>query len=77
MFLNIVMFTHSLVNLKLQKWSVTEANERLSEIQGLLESSIQKSSCEQDSHKDMLFVYMKGLGKLPLSASAIGTSILL
>ncbi|KAG2375414.1 uncharacterized protein HKW66_Vig0164320 [Vigna angularis] len=54
------------------KWSVTEANERLSEIQGLLELSIQKSSCEQDSHKDMLFVYMKGHGKLPLSASAIG-----
>jgi len=71
------MFTHSLVYLKLQKWSVTEANERLSEIQGLLELSIQKSSCEQDSHKDMLFVYMKGHGKLPLSASAIGTSILL
>ncbi|KAG5090146.1 hypothetical protein JHK86_002758 [Glycine max] len=54
------------------KWSVTEANERLSEIQGLLELSIQKSSCEQDTHKDRLFVYMKGHGKLPLSASAIG-----
>ncbi|XP_020237088.1 uncharacterized protein LOC109816465 isoform X2 [Cajanus cajan] len=53
-------------------WSVTEANERLSEIQGLLELSIQKSSCEQDTHKDRLFVYMKGHGKLPLSASAIG-----
>ncbi|KAL2349563.1 hypothetical protein Fmac_003563 [Flemingia macrophylla] len=54
------------------KWSVTEANERLSEIQGLLELSIQKSSCEQDTHKDRLFVYLKGHGKLPLSASAIG-----
>ncbi|RDX93277.1 Gamma-tubulin complex component 6, partial [Mucuna pruriens] len=54
------------------KWSVTEANERLSEIQGLLELSIQKSSCEHDIHKDRLFVYMKGHGKLPLSASAIG-----
>ncbi|KAK2371716.1 gamma-tubulin complex component [Trifolium repens] len=54
------------------KWSVTEANERLPEIQGLLELSIQKSSCEQDTNKDRLFVYMKGHGKLPLSASAIG-----
>ncbi|KAF1874658.1 hypothetical protein Lal_00007272 [Lupinus albus] len=53
-------------------WSVTEANERLSEIQGLLELSIQKSSCEQDPNKDRLFVYMKGNGKLPLSTSAIG-----
>ncbi|KAI5423592.1 uncharacterized protein LOC127076879 isoform X1 [Lathyrus oleraceus] len=54
------------------KWSVTEANERLPEIQGLLELSIQKSSCEQDTNKSRLFVYMKGHGKLPLSASAIG-----
>ncbi|CAK8536590.1 unnamed protein product [Lathyrus sativus] len=54
------------------KWSVTEANERLPEIQGLLELSIQKSSCEQDTNKARLFVYMKGHGKLPLSASAIG-----
>ncbi|XP_058778579.1 uncharacterized protein LOC131652661 isoform X2 [Vicia villosa] len=54
------------------KWSVTEASERLPEIQDLLELSIQKSSCEQDTNKARLFVYMKGHGKLPLSASAIG-----
>ncbi|MED6217760.1 hypothetical protein PIB30_020556 [Stylosanthes scabra] len=54
------------------KWSVTEANERLPEIQGLLELAIQKSSCEHDPNKDRLFVYMKGHGKLPLSTSAIG-----
>ncbi|CAJ1924372.1 unnamed protein product [Sphenostylis stenocarpa] len=59
------------------KWSVTEANERLSEIQGLLELSIQKSSCEQDTHKDRLFVYMKGHGKLPLSASVIDSVTIL
>lgn len=70
------MLTHYLVYLKSQKWSVTVTNERLSEIQGLLELSIQKSSCEQDTNKDRLFVYMKGHGKLPLSASAIGTSML-
>jgi hypothetical protein len=71
------VYSYSLFYLKSQKWSVTEANERLPEIQGLLELSIQKSSCEQDTNKDRLFVYMKGHGKLPLSASAIGTSILL
>ncbi|KAF7815439.1 Gamma-tubulin complex component 6 [Senna tora] len=54
------------------RWSVTEANERLSEIQGLLELSIQKSSCEQDLNKDRLFVYMKGHGKMPLPISTIG-----
>ncbi|XP_028799971.1 uncharacterized protein LOC114755271 [Neltuma alba] len=52
--------------------SVTEANERLPEIQGLLESSIQKSSCENDSNKDRLFVYVKGHGKMPFSISTIG-----
>jgi hypothetical protein len=71
------VYSYSLFYLKSQKWSVTEANERLPEIQGLLELSIQKSSCEQDTNKDRLFLYMKGHGKLPLSASAIGTSILL
>ncbi|XP_054790656.1 uncharacterized protein LOC129296082 isoform X2 [Prosopis cineraria] len=54
------------------RWSVTEANERLPEIQGLLESSIQKSSCENDRHKDRLFVYVKGDGKMPFSISTSG-----
>ncbi|BBH05401.1 Spc97 / Spc98 family of spindle pole body component [Prunus dulcis] len=34
------------------KWCVTEADHRLSEIQGFLESSVQRSSCERDPHKD-------------------------
>ncbi|KAI4308340.1 hypothetical protein L6164_031423 [Bauhinia variegata] len=54
------------------KSSVTEANERLLEIQCLLELSIQRSSCERDPNKDRLFVYMKGHGKMPLPTSAIG-----
>ncbi|KAI9116843.1 hypothetical protein K1719_012209 [Acacia pycnantha] len=54
------------------RWSVTEANERLPEIQGLLESSIQKSSCESDCNKHRLFVYVKGHGKMPFSISTIG-----
>ncbi|PQQ18448.1 hypothetical protein Pyn_00215 [Prunus yedoensis var. nudiflora] len=54
------------------KWCVTEADHRLSEIQGFLESSVQRSSCERDPHKDRLFVYMKGHDAMPLSASVIG-----
>ncbi|CAN6691923.1 unnamed protein product [Malus baccata var. baccata] len=54
------------------KWCVTEADHRLSEIQGFLESSVQRSSCERDLHKDRLFVYMKGHDAMTLSASASG-----
>uniref|UniRef100_A0A5B7BZ58 Gamma-tubulin complex component 6 n=1 Tax=Davidia involucrata TaxID=16924 RepID=A0A5B7BZ58_DAVIN len=54
------------------KWYVTGADQRISEIQGLLELSVQRSSCERDHNKDRLFVYTKGHGVMPLSTSAIG-----
>lgn len=54
------------------KWRVTEADQRLSKIQGFLELSTQRSSCERDCNKDRLFVYMKGHGTMPLSTSTIG-----
>ncbi|GMP91834.1 hypothetical protein CsSME_00042339 [Camellia sinensis var. sinensis] len=56
------------------KWYVTEAERKVSEIQGLLEMSVQRSSCERDHYKDRLFVYMKGNGNgmMPLSTSTIG-----
>ncbi|KAL5765353.1 hypothetical protein ACOSP7_015970 [Xanthoceras sorbifolium] len=54
------------------KWCVTEADHRVSEIQGFLELSVQRSSCERDHYKDRLFVYMKGHETLPLSTSATG-----
>ncbi|XP_062015511.1 uncharacterized protein LOC133732069 isoform X1 [Rosa rugosa] len=54
------------------KWSITQADHRLSEIQSFLESSVQRSSCERDHNKDRLFVYLKGHDAVPLSASAIG-----
>lgn len=57
-----------------QKWCVAEVDWRLSEIQGLLELSVQRSSCERDHHKDRLFIYAKGHGLLPLSTSTIGTT---
>ncbi|XP_050370751.1 uncharacterized protein LOC126788785 [Argentina anserina] len=63
------LFIMSLWN---HKWSITQADHRLSEIQSFLESSVQRSSCERDRNKDRLFVYLKGHDAVPLSASAIG-----
>lgn len=54
------------------KWSATDANKRVPEIQVLLELSIQRSSCERDHNKDRLFVYTKGPGMMPLSTSTVG-----
>ncbi|XWS52751.1 hypothetical protein CRYUN_Cryun11dG0099100 [Craigia yunnanensis] len=61
-----------IMSLSHHKWCVTEVDRRLSEIQGLLELSVQRSSCERDHHKDRLFVYAKGHGMMPLPTSTIG-----
>lgn len=67
-FLNLFLFF-----LTLQKWCFTEANKRLSEIQGFLELSVQRSSCEFDCNKDRLYVYVKRHDAIPVSTSVIGT----
>ncbi|CAK9149455.1 unnamed protein product [Ilex paraguariensis] len=54
------------------KWYATEAEKRIPEIQGFLELSVQRSSCESDLNKDRLYVYMKGHGTIICSASATG-----
>lgn len=50
-----------------------EADHRIAEIQGLLESSIQRSSREQDLNKDRLYIYVKDscMASLPSSATGI------
>ncbi|KAF5816289.1 putative gamma-tubulin complex component protein [Helianthus annuus] len=48
-----------IVSLWQHKWYAREADKRISEIQGLLELAVQRSSCEKDHYKDRLFVYMK------------------
>ncbi|XP_076944984.1 uncharacterized protein LOC143615862 [Bidens hawaiensis] len=48
-----------IVSLWQHKWYAAEADKRISEIQGLLELSVQRSSCEKDHYKDRLFMYMK------------------
>ncbi|CAI9105919.1 OLC1v1004952C1 [Oldenlandia corymbosa var. corymbosa] len=57
------------------KWHVAELEKRILEIQGVLELSIQRSSCEGDLNKDRLYVYVKGDLPMPLSASANVTRI--
>ncbi|ESQ37583.1 hypothetical protein EUTSA_v10002374mg [Eutrema salsugineum] len=59
------------VSLWHHKWLVTEPEKRIAEIQGFLESSIQRSSCERDNCKDRLFLY-KRQGTMHLPPSAIG-----
>ncbi|KAJ0241640.1 Spc97 / Spc98 family of spindle pole body [Hirschfeldia incana] len=59
------------VSLWHHKWLVTEADKRIAEIQGFLESSIQRSSCERDTCKDRLFLYKKQ-GTMHLPPSTIG-----
>ncbi|KAJ4833861.1 hypothetical protein Tsubulata_035727 [Turnera subulata] len=53
-------------------WSVAEADQRVSEIQGLLELAVQRSSCEWDPNKDRLFVFIKGNDDMPLPVSTVG-----
>ncbi|KAF8111207.1 hypothetical protein N665_0076s0195 [Sinapis alba] len=60
------------VSLWHHKWLVTEADERIAEIQGFLESSIQRSSCERDTCKDRLFLYKReGTMHLPPSTTGV------
>lgn len=60
-----------------QKWYFTEADQKIPEIQGLLESSIQRSSCERDHTKDRLYVFVKNTNKTPFSTTALGNSLTL
>ncbi|XP_074273852.1 uncharacterized protein LOC141597333 [Silene latifolia] len=55
-----------------RKWYPTEADKKIPEIQGLLESSIQRSSCERDHNKDRLYVYVKDSSQTPVSTPGVG-----
>nr|XP_043613842.1 uncharacterized protein LOC122585783 [Erigeron canadensis] len=61
-----------IVSLWHHKWYATEVDKRISEIQGLLELSVQRSSCERDHYKDRLFVYMKEESTTSLPGFATG-----
>ncbi|KZV44463.1 hypothetical protein F511_19364 [Dorcoceras hygrometricum] len=55
-----------------RKWHAKEADKRIPEIQGFLELSVRRSSCEGDPNKDRLYVYLKNEGITRLSASSNG-----
>ncbi|XP_071730838.1 uncharacterized protein [Rutidosis leptorrhynchoides] len=61
-----------IMSLRHHKWYATEADKSISEIQGLLELSLQRSSCERDRYKDRVFVYMKEQGSSALPGFANG-----
>ncbi|KAK9170193.1 hypothetical protein Syun_002333 [Stephania yunnanensis] len=51
--------------LRRHKWHIAEASQSISEIQGFLDSAVQRSSCDRDPHKERLFVYIKSSMKMP------------
>ncbi|KAK9123015.1 hypothetical protein Sjap_012617 [Stephania japonica] len=51
--------------LRRHKWHIAEASQSISEIQGFLDSAVQRSSCDRDPHKERLFVYIKSSRKMP------------
>ncbi|KAL6502280.1 hypothetical protein OROHE_024708 [Orobanche hederae] len=61
-----------IISLWHRKWHVSELDKRIPEIQGVLELSVRRSSCEGDPNKDRLYVYQKGDEIKHLSVSAMG-----
>ncbi|KAL6516397.1 hypothetical protein OROGR_019702 [Orobanche gracilis] len=64
-----------IISLWHRKWHVSELDKRIPEIQGVLELSVRRSSCEGDPNKDRLYVYQKGDEIKHLSVSAMGMVI--
>lgn len=60
-----------------KKWSIVGPDQKIAEIQGLLQLALQRSSCESDPYKERLFVYMKGLDIVPPPTSSTGWYFLL
>ncbi|CAM8897921.1 unnamed protein product [Rhodiola kirilowii] len=56
------------------KWCRDEGEKRIPQIQGLLESSIQRSSCDRDPLKDRLFVFTNQQSTSSLNVAAVGVS---
>lgn len=56
-----------LMSLCQHKWSPTGSHQRLLEVQALLESALQRSSCEGDECEERLYIYIKVTGSVPES----------
>ncbi|KAL5999354.1 hypothetical protein ACLOJK_040814 [Asimina triloba] len=61
-----------IMSLWYHKWHVAEADQRVSEVQALLDLALQRSSCESDQYKERLFASIKGQGMMlpPTSPSS-------
>ncbi|KAJ3696133.1 hypothetical protein LUZ60_001510 [Juncus effusus] len=59
-----------------KKWPISGTEQNAAEIQGFLESALQRSSCYSDSYKDRLFIYIKEKNSVPLCTSfSVGLGI--
>ncbi|XP_059063441.1 uncharacterized protein LOC131067952 isoform X4 [Cryptomeria japonica] len=53
------------------KWSPAGSHQRLLEVQAMLESALQRSSCEGDEYDDQLYIYIKDAGGMPHSENSL------
>ncbi|GAB2274497.1 hypothetical protein Dimus_009265 [Dionaea muscipula] len=56
-------------------WCFNEAERRTSETQRLLQSSIQRSSCDRDAYKNLLYVYDRNDSLIPALTTAKGAGV--
>jgi len=59
-----------------KKWSFVKSEQKRSEIQGLMDLALQKSSCDSDPYKERLFIYMREPPVDSFDASACGLDLL-
>jgi gamma-tubulin complex component 6 len=59
-----------------QKWSFVKSEQKRSEIQGLMDLALQKSSCDSDPYKERLFIYMREPPVDSFDASACGNNFI-
>ncbi|XP_006652651.2 uncharacterized protein LOC102701165 [Oryza brachyantha] len=65
-----------IVSIHNKKWSFVKSEQKRTEIQGLLDLALQRSSCESDPYKERLFVYMDEQAVVSLAASTSGLDVL-
>ncbi|KAJ0982585.1 hypothetical protein J5N97_010840 [Dioscorea zingiberensis] len=54
-----------ILSLRNQKWYGIELEQKMTEIQGLLDLALRRSSCENDQYRERLFLHMKGQNITP------------
>ncbi|KAL6652212.1 hypothetical protein ACP70R_011137 [Stipagrostis hirtigluma subsp. patula] len=65
-----------IVSIYRKKWSFVKPEHRRTEIQGLMDLALQRSSCDSDPYKERLFIYMKQQPVVSVAASAYGLDVL-